>query len=449
MAAFEDRLQALMDEVYTEWQKEENRGKDKWDVLEGFSASHQIAVVFGNFHYQVGNGGIEQWIYNGYFHDDAEKFIEYLEVGAASDARCQVILDKVYALDRCANETGCDRSGYYRDPDAEDGMSFIGDSINCDAFDTWYYAHCGEEDWWKTVCGIIDKAATPEIAAARQSEDKAESVIIPPPLQVYIENANDASIGGFTIPLPTTRGALAPWLAAVGTDAGDPAGIKIVEIRSHITELGRAMRDMDATLDELNYLAAKIDGIGKHDRETFLAALEVERYGGGAAQIINLIENIQHFELQPAFNEEMYGDFLLQDAKDISADAFERLEQSEVLEEKHLAAHILRLESLVDPRAYSRSIVEEENGVFTKHGYLADRGEFKEIYHCPEDIPREHQLFSRETSEIAKDAAQPDKPTEKESVMDKIREAREAAKIAPAPKPQDRGDHKKSYEPEV
>ncbi len=199
--------------------------------------------------------------------------------------------------------------------------------------------------------------------------------------------------------------------------------------------------DVDATLDELNYLAAKIDGIGKHDRETFLAALEVERYGGGAAQIINLIENIQHFELQPAFNEEMYGDFLLQDAKDISADAFERLEQSEVAEEKHLAAHILRLET--------RSIVKEENGVFTKHGYLADRGEFKEIYHGPEDIPREHQLFSRETPEIAKDAAQPDKPAEKESVMDKIREAREAAKNTPAPKPQDRGDHKKSYEPEV
>ncbi len=93
MAAFDDRIQALMDEVYHEWNKQENKDKGKRDILNGFSEAHQIAVIFGNFNYQVGNGGIEQWIYNGYFHDDAEKFIDYLEAGAASDARCQVILD--------------------------------------------------------------------------------------------------------------------------------------------------------------------------------------------------------------------------------------------------------------------------------------------------------------------------------------------------------------------
>ncbi len=184
MAAFDERIQALMDEVYHEWNKEENKSKGRLDVLVGFSEAHQIAVTFGNFNYQVGNGGIHQWIYNGYFHDDAEKFIEYLETGALTDKRCQVILDKVYALDRCANETGCDRRGYYRDSDNDDGEEgFIGNDIDCDAFDTWYYAHCDSEDWWKTVCGIIDKAATPEIAAARQSEDKAESAIILPPIE--------------------------------------------------------------------------------------------------------------------------------------------------------------------------------------------------------------------------------------------------------------------------
>ncbi len=64
MAAFEDRIQSLMDEVYTEWQKDENRGKDKWDILSGFSEAHQIAVVFGNFHYQVGNGGMQVLLQN-------------------------------------------------------------------------------------------------------------------------------------------------------------------------------------------------------------------------------------------------------------------------------------------------------------------------------------------------------------------------------------------------
>jgi len=171
MADFGDRIQALMDEVYSEWRKEENSNKRKWDVLDNFSEAHQIAVTFGNFNYQVENGGIEQWIYNGYFHDDSEKFAEHLAIGAETDDRCQVILDRIERLDQYAQETGSDRDGYFYDPDDEDGeSSFIGDIINCDNFDTWYYDRCGKEDWWKTVCEIIDKVAPPELAQATQNE---------------------------------------------------------------------------------------------------------------------------------------------------------------------------------------------------------------------------------------------------------------------------------------
>ncbi len=157
-----DRIQTLMNEVYREWQEDANRGKRKWDILGGFSEAHKIAVVFGNFNIQVENGGIEQWIYNGYFHDDAEKLTEYLETAAAADERCKKILDTVNLIDRYAHETECDREGYFIEPGDEDGeRGFIGDMIDCDAFDTWYYQHCGGDDWWKTVCGIIDKKTVP------------------------------------------------------------------------------------------------------------------------------------------------------------------------------------------------------------------------------------------------------------------------------------------------
>jgi hypothetical protein len=172
MAAFGDRIQALMDEVYDEWNKEENKGKGKWDILNVFSEAHQIAVLFGNFNRQVENGGLDQWIYNGYFHEDAEKLTDHLATGAETDERCKKILDKVNLLDQCAQETGCDRYGDYRDPVDEDGETcFIGDLVNSGAFDDWYYKHCGEEDWWQTVCGIIDKAAERE--AAQVNQDKS------------------------------------------------------------------------------------------------------------------------------------------------------------------------------------------------------------------------------------------------------------------------------------
>ena len=170
MAEFSDKIQALMDEMYDKWQKGDN--KSKWEVLDDFSEAHKIAVVFGNFNYQVENGGIEQWIYNGYFQDDAEKFIEFLEIGAETDDRCRNILDKVYQLDQYAHETDCDRYGNFYDSDNDGDSSFIGDIINCDKFDSWYYENCGKDDWWSTVCGIIDKAEA-RLALTEQHEHTA------------------------------------------------------------------------------------------------------------------------------------------------------------------------------------------------------------------------------------------------------------------------------------
>lgn len=154
MSAFEDRIQALMDEAYADWQKEENRGKDKWDILGGFSEAHHVAVVLGNFNYQVENGGISQWIYNGYFHDDADRLIKYLEIGAESDERCRTILKSITTLDQYANETNCDRYGNFYDPDDGNGeSSFVGDGINCGMFDSWYYKNCCGDTWLQTICG--------------------------------------------------------------------------------------------------------------------------------------------------------------------------------------------------------------------------------------------------------------------------------------------------------
>lgn len=190
MAEFSDKIQALMDETYNEWRKDENRDKSKWDVLGDFSVSHQVAVTFGNFNYQVENGGIEQWIYNGYCQDDAEKFIEFLEIGAETDDRCRNILDKVYQLDQYAHETDCDRYGNFTDLDGEDGESgFIGDIINCDKFDSWYYDNCGKEDWWSTVCGIMDKA---EARLALTEEHEYAAAEIQPEKESVLDKIHEA-----------------------------------------------------------------------------------------------------------------------------------------------------------------------------------------------------------------------------------------------------------------
>jgi hypothetical protein len=402
MAAFGDKIQALVDEVYNEWQTGENKHKGKWDILNGFSAAHQIAVVFGNFNFQVENGGLDQWISNGYFRDDAEKLIEYLETSAELDNRCRTILDRIYKLDQYAQETECDQYGNYSGSSDEGGESgFIGDLINCDTFDTWYYEHCGKDDWWEVVSIIIDKAEAQESAPVHHDEHDGGDAATSHPLRVYIENIHDDRIGGFTMPLPTTMEALQPFLEGAEITGWQDMGI--LEVMSDIDGLGEVLTgaikktmSRDA-LDELNYLAARLQTLqDESGYEMFAAAAETKRHSGSVTELINLTfdENLKHFELVPAFTNEQYGDFLINLAGDEYADSFGRLDDSDDPSDNALAGYIEKLEKYVDKAAYGRDAIKNENDVLTKSGLLIGGNTLREIYCGPQDIPAEHRVFT-------------------------------------------------------
>jgi hypothetical protein len=398
-----------MDEFYRGWKKEENRGKDKWDVLGGFSESHQIAVLFGNFNNQVENGGLSQWIYNRYFNSDAEKFADYLEEGSELDSRFQVILDKVNLLDRYANETGCDQYGNYRDPADEDGETgFIGDLANSDAFDTWYYKHCGNDSWWDNVCVIIDQAEAQKVVLILQDEEPephqdapherdGEDFAANHPLRVYIENASKPQLGGFIMPLPATTEEITEFF--IGTEIKSGRDIKIWEIRSDITGMGEtitAALERSASpesLNELNYLAAEIAGMIPNDFNCFAAVIDAKRHCGSVAEIINVAENLSIFDVQPGYSEAQYGDFLFELEKENTSEVFARLEKSEDPDERYFAEYVQRLEKHLNTEAFGRAAVENENGVFTDRGYLTETtGAFVEHYRGPDGIPDEYRI---------------------------------------------------------
>jgi hypothetical protein len=398
-----------MDEFYSEWQKEENRGKDKWDILGGFSEAHQIAVVFGNFNYQVENGGLSQWIYNRYFNSDAEKFTDYLEKGSELDARFQVILDKVNLLDQYANETGCDQYGNYRDPEDEDGeYGFIGDLANCDAFDAWYYKHCGKDNWWDNVCEIIDQAEAQKAVSVLQDnppepyrdgphERDGEDFAANHPLRVYIENSNKPQLGGFIMPLPAMADEITEFF--IGTEIKSGRDIKIWDVRSDVTGMGETItaaleRSVSPeSLNELNYLAAEIAGMTPNDFNSFAAVIDAKRHCGSVAEIINVAENLSIFDVQPGYSEAQYGDFLLELERENTSEVFARLEKSEIPDERYFAEYVQRLENHLDTEAFGRAAAENENGVFTDHGYLTEmESALMERYRGPQDIPAEYRI---------------------------------------------------------
>lgn len=54
-------------------------GTQHSNFLEALSEAERIAVVFGNLNYQIGNGGINQWISNGYYADTYDYLQQYIQ----------------------------------------------------------------------------------------------------------------------------------------------------------------------------------------------------------------------------------------------------------------------------------------------------------------------------------------------------------------------------------
>ena len=230
-------------------------------------------------------------------------------------------------------------------------------------------------------------------------------------LKAYIENPDRPQDGGFTMPLPATRETFAPFLENIGIK--DIHNVKVGEVYStHESDhnlsywLNEALHDMKTpkSLEELNYLAAKIADMDEEQREIFGAALHAKWHVNSIGKMLNLAENLDCFDLQPAHSAAQYGDFVISIDQDSTCDVFTRLAQSSNRAERELAQYIERLEKCADSEAYGKLIADREGGTFTDYGYLRQATrEVPEKYRGIQDIPAEHRISEgKETPAPAK-----------------------------------------------
>lgn len=78
------RWQKLMDEAYDRWQNGEFTSHE--DMCNKVDQIHRDAIYLGNLHYQVCNGGFQQWVDNGYGLN-ARETIEALEKVGTPNAK--------------------------------------------------------------------------------------------------------------------------------------------------------------------------------------------------------------------------------------------------------------------------------------------------------------------------------------------------------------------------
>jgi hypothetical protein len=156
----------------------------------------------------------------------------------------------------------------------------------------------------------------------------------------------------------------------------------------------------DADKVELDYLAAKIAGMSEKQQMIFDAVVEAGWYTYNIAEIINLTENLDCFDLEPAAtNESLYGAFRLENDYDICEMAIRRLEKSDDPADRFLAKHIALLTRCAEEEAYGYHAMKEDGGAFTKHGYITQGKEIAVIYRGVQDIPAEYGVQQPATPE--------------------------------------------------
>ena len=195
--------------------------------------------------------------------------------------------------------------------------------------------------------------------------------------EAYITNLGKYAEGqlvGETLKFPATTEEVQSLLKNIGVDGVRYEEFFITAFDGDVMGLYDCLTEYE-NLDELNHLAHLISKLDSDEIETLEAVLNKGDHTSSVADIINLVHNLDCYELHPGVtDDETLGRIYVED-----------------MELLDVPDNVL---PYFDFEAYGRDMRINEGGHFAPTGYLTRSGDFKEVYHGIEDIPAEHHIFA-------------------------------------------------------
>ena len=204
------------------------------------------------------------------------------------------------------------------------------------------------------------------------------------PFEAFITNLgkyNEGELVGEWVKFPTTSEELQKVFERIGIGSKDEFGNPYEEwfisdydcyVSGQYDKLGEY-----ESLDELNYLASKLQELDNHEYEHFQAAMQISDYTGNVKDVINLIDNLDKYDVYPG----------VEDEADLGRYYVYELGMMQVPE---------HLQDYIDYEAIGRDVSINESGQFTTYGYVRDTQEsFTEYYDGDrENIPDEYTVMN-------------------------------------------------------
>ena len=204
------------------------------------------------------------------------------------------------------------------------------------------------------------------------------------PFAAFITNLgkyNEGELVGEWVKFPTTAEEMKEVFRRIGIGQKDEFGQPyeewfITDYDCYVDGLYDKLGEYE-NLDELNYLASKLEEMRDYEYDQFRAGMEMGDHSGSLQEIINLTENLDCYEVYPN----------IEDYDDLGRYYIEELDVMQVPE---------HLRNYIDYEAYGRDVALEEGGTFTDQGYVRDTGDrFREYYDGERgSIPDEYRVMT-------------------------------------------------------
>ena len=204
------------------------------------------------------------------------------------------------------------------------------------------------------------------------------------PFAAFITNLgkyNEGELVGEWVKFSTTAEELKEVFKRIGIGQKDDFGQPyeewfITDYDCYVDGLYSKLGEYES-LDELNYLASKLDEMSESEYAQFQAGMKMGDHCGSLQEIINLTENLDCYEVYPDIH----------DYDDLGRYYIEELDVMQVPE---------HLQNYIDYEAYGRDVALEENGTFTDQGYVRDTGDSFHEYYDGErgSIPDEYRVMT-------------------------------------------------------
>ena len=130
------------------------------------------------------------------------------------------------------------------------------------------------------------------------------------PFAAFITNLgkyNEGALVGEWVKFPTTAEELKKVFERIGIGSKDEFGQTyeewfITDYDCYVDGLYDLLGEY-ANLDELNYLASKLDDMSQDEYERFQAAMEIGDHTGSIQELINLTENLDCYDVYPDIHD--------------------------------------------------------------------------------------------------------------------------------------------------